>query len=126
MRRHQESSRRAADAADDVAALDRLEEAWDVDRVVLPVAVHDDNDLAPGGGKPRLERRRLAVVAVETDEPDGGVVGAQLFDQLRRAVVRAVVDVDDLEGLARLAEHVEQLFRERLDVFRFVPDGDDD
>ena len=55
-----------APAADDVVALvELLEQARDVVRIVLQVAVHEDEDLAAAVVDPRLHRGRLPEVAAE-------------------------------------------------------------
>ena len=51
--------------------------------------------------KPGEDRAVLPGVVGELDEDQVGVVAAEILEHLARAVRRAVVDVDDLEGLRR-------------------------
>ena len=104
-------------AADDVVAFVELgEQRGDFGRVVLQVAVDRDDALAFGGVEAGAERGRLAEIAAEADAENPRIVGGQLADRLPGAVVRAVVDDDDLQlvtvplgGLVELAHQLRQV-----------------
>ena len=93
-------ARDAAAARDVGAALDRRDQARDVLGLVLEVAVHRHDDLAPGARETRVHRRVLAEVALEADGAHARVGGVQALDRGPRSVGRAVVDEDQLERLS--------------------------
>ena len=83
---------RAEDRVGDARA-DRRDELGDVDRVVLEVGVLDHDDAAAGLREARAQRGALALVALVAHELDA----VEALDDGCRAVLRAVVDDDDLE-----------------------------
>ena len=84
-------------AEDDVgdAAVDRLDQRRHVGRVVLEIGVLDDSDVAVHVRNRRPNGGALAAVLL-TDQHDGVLPCAPLFDEVAAAVGRAVVDDDDL------------------------------
>jgi hypothetical protein len=84
---------------DDVVTLGQLlEEAADLLRVVLQVAVEGEDDVRPGHPKPRPERASLAEVPTKAQAPHAvRVGGAQLSDLLPAVVFAPVVHEHDLE-----------------------------
>jgi len=66
-------------------------------RVVLHIAVQEDQDGAPAVIDPGLDRRRLAEVAAKADDADSFVPSRHLAEALAAAVTTAIVDVQDLE-----------------------------
>ena len=72
---------------------------------ILQIGVHGEDDLALRGLEPAKERGRLAVIAGETDGPDGGKLLPELSDDVPRTVGRTVVDEDNFVGKAVVAGH---------------------
>ncbi len=93
----------AAAARDVRAGLDRRDEARDVLRRVLEVAVHRHDDLAARAREPGVHRGVLAEVALEADGAHARVGLVQALEHGEAAVRRAVVDEDQLVGLAARA-----------------------
>jgi hypothetical protein len=88
---------------------------------VLEVGVDHHDDVAAGVVEPGGDRRLVAEVAGEGDDPDPRVLPREPLQQLRRAVGGAVVDEDQLEGKAlERGNHAAVELVERLD---FVEDG---
>ena len=114
-------------ARDEVEALVQLrEQARDLARVVLEVAVDRDDDLALGVREPGGERGRLAEVAAQADDLRVRGSGVEPRQRGERAVLRAVVDEDRLPGLAAGLERGLQLLVEEGDAPLLVVNGDDD
>ena len=91
-------------ARDEVEALVELrEQARDLGRVVLQVAVDRDDDVAARLRESGRERGGLAEVPAQPDDPHVAVAGVQARQRGERAVGRAVVDEDGLP-LARRAD----------------------
>src|SRR6185295_12774264 len=96
-----------APSADDVVAFgDLLEEARDLGRIVLEVAIHRDGDVATGEIESRLERRRLAEVAPQHHDDNAVVALANLCKNRTGAIATAVVDE---HHLVRLGDAVHDL-----------------
>ena len=116
-----------APAADDVVALVQLgQELGNLGRVVLEVAVHGNDDLAPGLVETRLQGRRLAEVAAELDQDDVVILFIDLLEGGVGSVRAAVVDEDQLVGPAGLVQNVLEAGVHLLDIVHFVVKGDDD
>ena len=114
-------------ARDEVEALVQLcEQARDLARVVLEVAVDRDDDLALGVREPGGEGGRLAEVAAQADDLRVRGPGVEPRQRGERAVLRAVVDEDRLPGLAARLERGVQLVVEEGDASLLVVNGDDD
>src|SRR5262249_49795470 len=111
-------------AVDDVRVVldDRLDELGILGRVVLEVGVLDDDDLAGGLAEPGAQRGALSLVAVVEDYLQVAVASLHLAEDLAGAVLRAVVDDDDLRADRDLADPAEDL----VDGLLFVVAGDDD
>jgi hypothetical protein len=72
------------------------------------------------------ERRRLAVVARQPDDPEARLLGREGRQQRRAPVGAAVVDDDDLRRPVEAVEDLPQLLDEGDDVLLLVVDGNDD
>jgi hypothetical protein len=105
---------------------ERAQDARDVGRVVLAVAVDRDEDLAARVLDAGGERRRLAVVARQPDDPEARLLGREGRQQRRAPVGAAVVDDDDLRRPVEAVEDLPQLLDEGDDVLLLVVDRDDD
>src|SRR5205085_898800 len=77
----------AADAAarGDVGALERGHQLRDVLRLVLQVAVHRHDRVAPRAGEPRVHRGVLAEVPLQAHRPHAGVGGVESRERGQRA-----------------------------------------
>src|SRR5262245_22571554 len=95
-------------------------------RVVLAVAVERNDQVAAGGGKTGAQRRRLAEVSVQLNDPETGLLCRQLAQLLQGAVGAAVIDEDDLERTAERRHDGADFGEQRRDVARFIVGGDDD
>ena len=104
-----------------VSLLDRPEQLRVLARVVLEVRVLDDDDVAGRLLKTRRDRGALSHVLRLQEDPDA-VLAVHLAQDVARAVLRAVVDDDDL----LLDRHRLHLADELADRLRLVVDGDDD
>ena len=115
-----------APATDDVVPLlDEVEHAWDVARIVLQIAIRRDDVGAARVGEPCSERGGLPEVAAEPDHAQA-CIERLLRGELRERVIRAaVVDEDHLERAARELERLHELAAERVDVRRFIVNGND-
>jgi hypothetical protein len=95
-----------------------LQHSPDQTRVVLAVAVHDRQSLAarrvPAGDRGRGQ----TAGAVPADQPDGGVTASPAEDDLRRGVVKGVVDDDDL--VANAGQVGDYVVQDPADRFVFV------
>ncbi len=116
-----------APAADDVVAFFELgEEVGDLVGVVLEVAVHGEDVVALGVVEAGGEGGGLAEVAAELDDENAAVYGGDLFEETVGAVAGAIVDEDQLEGLADLLHDGLEAVVEGGDVLFFVMERDDD
>ena len=102
------------------------EQAGDVGRIVLPVSVERDHQRAARVREAGRERRGLAEIAVQIDDPQMLVPGAQRAQAGQRPVPAAVVHEDELVEPSELACDARQLAVERLDVALLVVDRNDD
>ena len=93
--------------------------------IVLEVAVDRDDDLALRRLEAGLQRRGLAEVPPQPHDADAVVRGVQPGQRAERAVGGAVVDEDDLPGLAERVERRGQLVVEERDAPLLVVHGDD-
>ena len=87
----------AAPAGHVRSALHCRDEQRDVLRRVLQVAVHGDEDFAPGANQPGVHRRVLAEVALEAHGADPAVRRVNPLQLGEGRVERAVVDANQLE-----------------------------
>ena len=116
-----------APAADYVVALFELgEEVGDLVGVVLEIAVHGEDVVALGVVEAGGKSRGLAEVAAELDDEDAGVYGSDLFEETIGAVAGAVVDEDELEGVADLLHDGLEAVVESGDVLFLVVERHDD
>ena len=114
-------------ARDEVEALVQLcEQAWDLARVVLEVAVDRDDDLALGVREPGGEGGRLAEVAAQAHDLRVRRPRVEPGQRGERAVLRAVVDEDRFPGLSARLQRGVQLVVEEGDASLLVVYGDDD
>src|SRR5580704_7655291 len=114
-----------APAADEVEALlDFLEEARDFFGVVLEVAVHRDNDVAASEVEAGFERGGLAEIAAEADDIDAVIVLVNVGKNFERVIAAAIVDENELVGLADGVHDLGDLHVERRDVFLLVEERD--
>ena len=114
-------------AGDQVEALVEFrEQTRDLCRIVLEVAVDRDDDIALGLRKPGSERRRLAEVAAQPDDPHVVRAGMQLHQGRERPVGGPVVDEDRLPVRADALKRAAQLVEQQGDAPLLVVDGDDD
>ena len=119
IRRRQRVAALRLPARDEVEALVELgEQARDLGRVVLQVAVDRDDDVALRLLEAGLERGRLAEVAPQPDDADVLVRGVQPRQRGEGAVGRAVVDEDDLPRLARAGRAPTRARRSRSATLR--------
>jgi hypothetical protein len=92
---------------------------------VLQVRVDRDDDIPTDDGEARDDRRVLTVVPGEFEDPDA-VAPDEPFQHLEGVVPAAVVDVDDLVRLPRLAQRRLEPVHQEEEVLLLVVDGDDD
>jgi len=102
------------------------EEAGNLVRIVLQVAVHGDDDAALGVVESRREGRRLAEVSPQPHQLDPRVALSRLAHPAGRAVARAVVHVEDLERPSQPVQHLRHPRGELLHRLRLVAHGNDD
>src|SRR5256885_11665264 len=102
------------------------EELLDVGGVVLEIAVHRNDDVAAGVLDAAGHRRRLSEVETEADGAKGRFLARVRGELGEGAVLRPVVDADDLVRSAQAVQHAEQLVEQRLDVGLLVVKRDDD
>ena len=95
-------------------------------RVVLQIAVRRGDQPSARQREPRGERRRLAEVAPELHDADVPIACLQFLEDRKRLVRAAVVDKDQLVRTAPRVERLGELPVQRLEVWRFVVDRDDD
>ena len=101
------------------------EEARDLGRIVLKVAVDRDDDVALRLRETRLECGRLAEVAPEPNDANVVVRSVQARERGERAVGRAVVDENDLPRLIELPEGRGKLVVQEGDTALLVVYRDD-
>src|SRR4051812_13031058 len=68
----------------------------------------------------------LAVVAAEADELHALVAASQVAQSLDTAIGRAVIDEDDLPGLADARQNSRELLIQERDIVELVANGNDD
>ena len=93
---------------------------------MLQVAVHGDNDLAPGMVETGLKSSRLSEILAQPDDFDGSIRREQFQQQLVTSIRAPIIDKDQLVGRTQPFEHTAQLLIELLDVIFLVVKGDDD
>ena len=93
---------------------------------ILQVGVHRNDDLAFRSRESAVEGRGLAVVARETDAPDGRILRLEPFDLLPRAVRRTVVDQNKLVRKPVFAHHAVDPCRQFGQGLRLVVERHDD
>ena len=102
------------------------QEARDLGRVVLEVAVEREDQVAPSGLEAGREGGRLAEVAAEPDRARPRIAPGQLGQDPPRAVAAAIVDENELDRPPRAAgEHRVQLAVERGQALLLVMNRDD-
>jgi len=106
--------------------LHRLEQARDLGRVVLKVAVHEDDDVPARGFQAGCQGGGLPEVAAELDDDDLGMALAELLQQGEAAVLAAVVNVNDLVRPPERDQHTLELPVELGNALDLVVDGNDD
>src|SRR5579863_9402490 len=77
----------------------------DLIRAVLHIGVHRDHHDATRGLEPLVQRGRFAIIALEPDAFDIGVVLAEGRDHLPAPVGAAIIHKDDLIGKTALLHH---------------------
>ena len=116
-----------APSADHVVSLVQLgDEAWDVGRIVLEVAVGGDDDLAAGVVEAGGEGGGLPEVPAQSQHPHPRVHGLEREQPLQGRIGGSVVHENDLVGLAEGDEARRQLPVQIGQVLRLVVDGDHD
>ena len=114
-----------APAADEVEAFfDFLEEAGNFFGIVLEIAVHRNDDVAAGEIEAGFERGGLAEIAAEADDVDAMIVLVNVGENFERVIAAAIVDENELVGLADGVHYLGDLHVERRDVFLLVEEGD--
>ena len=108
-----------------LARLDEREEGRIVAGIILAVAVHHEQILAPRGSQPGEERDGLAGVLRHAQLDTLGPAGVRLGELGGGVVGAAVVDQDDFERAADRAQHVDGTRDEGQDIAGFVEDGHD-
>ena len=115
-------------ARDDVVAgVELLQQPGNVGRVVLPIAVDRDEDLAARQVESGRQGRGLAAVAPQ--EHDANVLGIGMLNRLelrRRAIRRAVIDKNQLVFKGQRPQYRVELGVKRLDVVDLVEDRNQD
>ena len=118
---------RGARAARDVGAvLERLDQARQVLRRVLEVAVHRDQHLAPRPDEPRVHGGVLPEVPLEAHRAHPPVGRVEPLELAEGRVRRAVVDEDQLERVARAVERFDRPRVELAEARGLVVDRDHD
>src|SRR6185295_15774681 len=87
-----------------IASAKRFEQAQDVLRIVLTIAVHRHHNVTPCGSETGAQRRALAEIAVVLNHPEHRKAIAKLEELADGVVPRSVIDEEDLKGcrIARL------------------------
>src|SRR6185437_10942429 len=110
-----------APTTDDVIALFELrKKIRDLVGIVLKVAVHGEDVVAGGVIESGGKRRGLTEVAAKLDDEHAAIYRGYLLEQAIGAVARAVVDEDQLEGVADMLHDGLEAIVERGDVIFFV------
>ena len=113
-------------ARDEVESLLELcEQAWDLGRIVLEIAVDGDDDVALRLLETSLECGRLAEVAPEPDDANVLVRGMEARERGEGAVGGAVVDEDDFPRLVELPERRRELVVQEGDAALLIVYRDD-
>src|SRR5439155_154777 len=102
------------------------QQARDLRRVVLEVAVDRDDGVALRVGESDGERGRLAEIAAQADDLHVRLAVVQPRERREGAVLRAVVDEDSLPGLVGGVERSLELVVEASDAALLVVNRDDD
>ena len=114
-------------AADDVVALvDLLDEAADVRRVVLEVAVHRHDHLAASRGRSRRPSLRSGRSCAAAGPASASGRSCRREEPRIGLVLASVVDQDDLVRPSERVERLDERAVQRLDVVLLVPQGNDD
>ena len=116
-----------APAGNNVVAFVQLgHEAADIGGIILQIAVHRHDDVAPRIVDARHEGGRLAAVARQMDNRKRLVSGGQLVKNFGAAVLAAVVDQQQFIGRVQLARFFRHPGVEFAHVVALVVDGNDD
>ena len=106
MRRIQKLSTRICAATDDVVTGGNLfQKQGDVCGIVLQIAIHRNNVLAARMIETGCESSSLPEVAAELYHGYAAIHGRDFAQHGERVIVRAVIDQDNLEGLAGGLHH---------------------
>jgi hypothetical protein len=84
-------------SAHEIVSIGIGEEFQDVLAVLLEVAVDLDDDVSGRLAEARFERAGLAVVSIEMEHPNLGVLRCQAIQLITAAVAAAIVNEDDFE-----------------------------
>ena len=90
----------APPAHDVVSRGNLLQEHRNVAGIMLQIAIHGDDVLAPCMIEPRRQSRGLPEVAPQLDHRDPAVHRRDFPQHSERVIARAIVDQDNLEALA--------------------------
>src|SRR5687768_13493726 len=95
-----------------IAAAKQCEKCRQLDRIILQVCIHREDELAARACEADRERCRLAIVGAKSYRAVSGIARIELAQHLERTIRRAVIDKDDLP---RVAGH---LIENRLEARR--------
>ncbi len=84
-------------SAHEIVGIGIGEEFQDVLAILLEVAVDLDDDVSGRLAEARFERASLAVVSIEVEHPNLGVLCCQAIQLITAAVAAAIVNEDDFE-----------------------------
>ena len=116
-----------APTGDDVKTLvEHFDEARDVGRIVLKIAVDRHDHIAARVVEPRHHRRGLADVVAQMDDADALVPLRQLGCQRSGPVPAAVIDEQQLAVVPEIVEHGKQLVEEGSQVLLLVVERNHD
>ena len=115
-----------ANTANGVPVGQHLDEARNVDWVILQVPVERHDGRALGQMETRRQGRRLAQIALETRHADAGIGLLGALEFVRRPVPTAVVHKEEFERPGPSRECSAQFLNQRGDVSRFVKDRNND
>ena len=117
----------SAPTGDNIKALLKAgDQPGDVGRIVLQVAVHRHNDVAPGVVDAGHQSSGLADIATEVDDMHPPVGCCDLAEQLFCVVAGAVVNEDHLDRTIKAIEHRAQIGPQGSNVVGLVVDRDQD
>ena len=117
---------RIAPAADQVEAFfDFLEKAGNLFGIVLQVAIHGNDDLAPREIKSRLQPGRLAEISPQSDDVHTMIVLVNIGKHLEGVVPAAVVHEHQFVGFADGIHYFGDLHVQGRDIFLLVEEGND-